>query len=42
MRELAIACRDRWMKAGVDLAAYNTVENAADVNVLGWLSATGR
>jgi pimeloyl-ACP methyl ester carboxylesterase len=34
MRELAIACRDRWLKAGVDLAAYNTVENAADVNDL--------
>jgi pimeloyl-ACP methyl ester carboxylesterase len=34
MRELAIACRDRWLSAGVDLAAYNTVENAADVNDL--------
>lgn len=34
MRDLAIACRDRWIKAGVDLAAYNTVENAADVNDL--------
>ena len=34
MRELAVACRDRWVKAGVDLAAYNTVENAADVNDL--------
>jgi pimeloyl-ACP methyl ester carboxylesterase len=34
MRELAITCRDRWTKAGVDLAAYNTVENAADVNDL--------
>jgi pimeloyl-ACP methyl ester carboxylesterase len=34
LRELAIACRDRWLKAGVDLAAYNTVENAADLNDL--------
>src|SRR5688500_1917931 len=34
VRELAIACRDRWLKAGVDLAAYNTIENAADVNDL--------
>ena len=34
LRELAVRCRDRWLRAGVDLAAYNTVENAADVNDL--------
>jgi pimeloyl-ACP methyl ester carboxylesterase len=33
MRALA-ACRDHWQQQGVDLAAYNTVENAADVNDL--------
>lgn len=25
------ACRDRWAAAGVDLSAYNTAENAADI-----------
>ncbi|MGC4084092.1 MAG: alpha/beta fold hydrolase [Vicinamibacterales bacterium] len=34
MRTLAGQCRDRWVARGVDLAAYNTVENAADVNDL--------
>ena len=34
LRELALACRERWQKAGVDLAAYNTVENASDLNDL--------
>ena len=34
LRDLAVRCRDRWLRAGVDLAAYNTVENAADVNDL--------
>jgi pimeloyl-ACP methyl ester carboxylesterase len=34
MRALLIACRDRWQKEGVDLGAYNTVENAADINDL--------
>jgi pimeloyl-ACP methyl ester carboxylesterase len=34
MRELLAACRDQWLKEGVDLAAYNTVENAADVDEL--------
>ena len=34
MRAAAAACRDRWLREGVDLAAYNTVENAADVNDL--------
>lgn len=29
-----IACRDRWMSAGVDLAAYTTAASAADVNDL--------
>lgn len=33
-RELLSACRDRWLSAGVDLSAYNTVENAADVDAL--------
>jgi pimeloyl-ACP methyl ester carboxylesterase len=28
------ACRDRWLKQGVNLAAYNTTESAADVNDL--------
>lgn len=28
------ACRDRHLAAGIDLAAYNTVENAADVDAL--------
>lgn len=34
MRALLVQCRDRWQAQGVDLAAYNTVENAADVNDL--------
>ncbi len=34
LRDAVIACRDHWQHAGVDLAAYNTVENAADVNDL--------
>lgn len=34
VRGLLTICRDRWQKEGVDLAAYNTVENAADVNDL--------
>jgi pimeloyl-ACP methyl ester carboxylesterase len=34
MRPLLIACRDHWQHEGVDLAAYNTIENAADVNDL--------
>jgi pimeloyl-ACP methyl ester carboxylesterase len=34
MRALLTDCRDHWLREGVDLAAYNTVENAADVNDL--------
>lgn len=34
MRPLLIACRDHWQNEGVDLAVYNTIENAADVNDL--------
>jgi pimeloyl-ACP methyl ester carboxylesterase len=34
LRPLLIACRDHWQAEGVDLAAYNTVENAADLNDL--------
>jgi pimeloyl-ACP methyl ester carboxylesterase len=34
LRTLLTACRDHWQSEGVDLAAYNTVENAADVNDL--------
>ena len=30
----ASACRDHWLEQGVDLAAYNTDENAGDVNDL--------
>ncbi len=33
-RELLSACRDRWRDVGADLSAYNTVENAADVDAL--------
>ncbi|CAG0932479.1 Tripeptidyl aminopeptidase [Thermoflexales bacterium] len=29
-----LACRDRLQRAGVNLAAYNTVENAADIEAL--------
>ena len=32
LRERVSACLERYGAAGVDLAAYNTVENAADVN----------
>lgn len=34
IREGAAGCRDRWLAAGTDLSAYNTVENAADVDAL--------
>jgi pimeloyl-ACP methyl ester carboxylesterase len=34
MRAMLAACRDQWQRAGVDLAAYNTVESAADVDAL--------
>jgi pimeloyl-ACP methyl ester carboxylesterase len=34
MRRMLAACRDHWQRQGVDLAAYNTVENAADVDDL--------
>ncbi len=34
LHRLLIQCRDRWQGQGVDLAAYNTVENAADINAL--------
>lgn len=33
-RQMLVACRDLWLKAGVDLAAYNTIESAADVDDL--------
>ena len=34
LRELLVQCRSRWQAQGVDLAAYNTVESAADLNDL--------
>ncbi len=34
LRPALIACRDTWLAEGVDLSAYNTVENAEDVNEL--------
>jgi pimeloyl-ACP methyl ester carboxylesterase len=34
LRTAATACRDHWLREGIDLAAYNTVENASDVNDL--------
>lgn len=34
LRQLLVQCRDRWQSQGVDLAAYNTVESAADLNDL--------
>jgi pimeloyl-ACP methyl ester carboxylesterase len=34
LRKLSVACRDRWLAAGVDLAGLNTVESAADVDAL--------
>lgn len=33
-RRLLIECRDRWLQAGIDLSAYNTIESAADVDAL--------
>lgn len=33
-RRLLIECRDYWLQAGIDLSAYNTIENAADVDAL--------
>jgi pimeloyl-ACP methyl ester carboxylesterase len=33
-RKLATKCRDHWLAQNVDLSAYNTVENAADVEDL--------
>jgi len=34
LRTLLAACHDQWLREGVDLAAYNTVENAADLDDL--------
>lgn len=34
LREALAQCRDQWLARGVDLTAYNTVENAADVDAL--------
>lgn len=34
LRTLLVGCRDHWLGEGVDLAAFNTVENAADVDDL--------
>lgn len=34
LRYQATLCRDKWLSRGVDLAAYNTLENAADVDAL--------
>jgi pimeloyl-ACP methyl ester carboxylesterase len=34
LRHQATLCRDEWISRGVDLAAYNTLENAADVDAL--------
>lgn len=34
LREMSIDCRDRLIKAGIDVTAYNTEENAADLNDL--------
>ncbi|MGH8110021.1 MAG: alpha/beta fold hydrolase [Arenimonas sp.] len=33
-RKIAGQCRDVWLTKGIDLSAYNTMENAADVNDL--------
>lgn len=33
-RHLLAECRDHWLRAGVDLSAYNTLESAADVDAL--------
>lgn len=34
LRKAVTRCRERWVAEGVDLASYNSVENAADVNDL--------
>lgn len=34
MRSLSAQCRDVWLGKGIDLSAYNTEENAADVDAL--------
>ncbi|MEM8934282.1 MAG: alpha/beta fold hydrolase, partial [Acidobacteriota bacterium] len=34
LRDMAAACRDHWLAAGIDLAAYNTLESTADVLAL--------
>lgn len=34
LRRMARACRDHWLAAGADLAAYNTQENAEDLDGL--------
>lgn len=34
LRAALSQCRDHWLAQGIDLAAYNTVENAADVDTL--------
>ncbi|MFN7111350.1 MAG: alpha/beta fold hydrolase [Brevundimonas sp.] len=34
LRAALTACRDHWISEGVDLSAYNTIENAADVDAL--------
>ncbi len=34
LRKMAAACRQQWLDRGVELAAYNTRENAADVLAL--------
>lgn len=34
LRPALIQCRDHWLREGVDLAAYNTVESAADIDDL--------
>ena len=34
LSEMAKQCQEKWKREGVDLSAYNTDENAADVNAL--------
>lgn len=34
VRRKAVLCRDEWQRSGVDLEAYTTIENAADVDTL--------
>lgn len=34
LRRKATLCRDQWQQRGVDLTAYTTIENAADVDAL--------